>query len=178
MQRVIRRMLLAAQLIAATVLATPAHAQASASGSLSITAVVATPLQLVVTHALDFGRLLVSTTKTIAPSAATGGRFELIGQGGSAVTVTLAMPSQLNPPAGTNLPITNWTYLMSDNPTLTGTPVSFNSGTSDPIATHFQTFTGSTKLYFGIGATVQASAAQPTTPYTGTGQITVAYTDL
>jgi hypothetical protein len=178
MKVVIRRMLLAAQLAAATLLATPARAQSSASGSLAITAVVAAPLQLVVTHALDFGRLLAATTKTIAPSAATGGRFELIGQGGSAVTVTLAMPSQLNPPSGTNLPITNWTYLIGDNPTLTGTPVAFNSGTSDPIAARFQTFAGTTKLYFGIGATVQASAAQATMPYTGTGQITVAYTDL
>src|SRR6185437_1995185 len=178
MQRPIRRMLLAAQFIAATALVTPAHAQSSASGSLAITAVVAAPLQLIVTHALDFGRLLAATSKTIAPSAATGGRFELVGQGGSAVSVTLSMPSQLNPPSGTNLPITNWTYLIGNNPTLTGTPVAFNSGTSDPIATHFQTFAGSTKLYFGIGATVQASAAQPTTSYTGTGQITVAYTDL
>jgi hypothetical protein len=171
-------MWLAATLLATTLVGTSAHAQTSASGSLAITAVVAAPLQLIVTHALDFGRMLASTTKTIAPSAATSGRFELVGQGGSAVTVTLAMPSQLNPSSGTNLPITNWTYLIGDNPTLSGTPVSFNSGTSDPIAAHFQTFAGTTNLYFGIGATVQASAVQPTTPYTGTGQITVAYTDL
>jgi hypothetical protein len=177
MQTVIRRTLLAVQLIAATVLATPAHAQSSASGSIAISAMVVAPLQLIVTHALDFGRMLTSTTKTIAPAAATGGHFEIVGQGGSAVTVTLSMPSQLNPPTGTNLPITNWTYVVSDNATLVGTPVAFNSGTSDPIAAHFQTFAGTTKLYFGIGATVQASAAQPTTSYTGTGQITVAYSD-
>lgn len=175
---VIRRMWLAATLLATTLVATPAQSQSSASGSIAITAVVVAPLQLVVTHALDFGRMLTATSKTIAPSGATGGRFELIGQGGSAVTVTLSMPSQLSPPSGTNLPITNWTYLISDSPGLSGTPVAFNSGTSDPIAAHFQTFTGTTKLYFGIGATVQASAAQPTTAYTGTGQITVAYTDL
>lgn len=178
MHVVIRRMLLAAQLIAATMLATPAHAQSSASGSIAITAQVVAPLQLIVTHALDFGRMLTSTTKTVAPSAVTGGHFELIGQGGSAVTVTLSMPSQLNPPSGSNLPITNWTYVVSDNPTLVGTPVAFNSGTSDPIAGRFQTFAGTTKLYFGIGATVTASAAQATTAYTGTGQITVAYSDL
>jgi hypothetical protein len=178
MQKVIRRTLLAAQLIAATVIATTAPAQSSVSGSIAITAQVVAPLQLIVTHALDFGRMLTATTKTIAPSAATGGRFELIGEGGSAVTVTLSMPSQLNPPSGSNLPVTNWTYLLGDSPTLTGTPVAFNAGTSDPIPAHFQTFAGTTKLYFGIGATVQASAAQHTTAYTGTGQITVAYSDL
>jgi len=175
---VIRRMWLAAALIAAAFIGAPAYAQSTASGSIAITAVVVAPLQLLVTHALDFGRMLTSTSKTIAPNGATSGRFELIGQGGSSVSVTLSMPSQLSPPAGTNLPITNWTYLIGDSPGLSGTPVAFNSGTSDPIAAHFQTFTGTTNLYFGIGATVQASAAQPTTAYTGTGQITVAYTDL
>jgi hypothetical protein len=173
-----RRMRLAGQLIFMTAIAVPAHAQSSVAGSIAIIAQVVTPLALVVSHSLDFGRLLTSTTKTIAPSAATSGHFELIGQGGSAVTVTLSMPSMLNPTAGTNMPITGWTYVVSDSPALAGTPVSFNSGTSAPIPLAFQAFAGSTKMYFGIGATVTASATQPTTPYTGTGQITAAYTDL
>lgn len=178
MQIAIRRPWLATQLIVATALAAPVHAQSSASGTLAIAAQVVAPLTLTVTHALDFGRMLTSTTKTIAPNAATGGRFELVGSGGSAVTVTLSMPGQLNPSAGTNMPITNWTYVISDSPALSDTPVAFTSGTSAPIAAHFQTFNGTTKLYFGIGATVQASASQAATAYTATGQITAAYTDL
>jgi hypothetical protein len=174
----VRRIWFATQLLFAVVVAAPIHAQSSVNGSLAITAQVVSPLALVVTHALDFGRLLTSVTKTIVPSAATGGHFELIGQGGSAVTVTLAMPSQLNPTAGSNLPITNWTYVESDSPALTGTPVSFTSGTSAPIAVSFAASTGTIKMYFGIGATVQASSSQPTSAYTATGQITAAYSDL
>jgi hypothetical protein len=171
-------MWLAAQLALVTVIATPAQAQTTASGSMAINAVVVCPLALVVSRPLDFGRLLTSTTKTIAPTAATSGHFEIIGQGGSAVTVTLSMPSQLNPSAGSNLPITGWTYVTSSSPALGGTAVSFNSGASDPIPVSFETFNGSTKIYFGIGATVTASAIQPTTTYSGTGQITAAYADL
>lgn len=174
----IRRMWFAGQLIIVTAFAAPAHAQSSVSGSLAVTAHVVTPLALIVSHSLDFGRLLTSTSKTIAPGAATSGRFELVGQGGSSITVTLSMPASLNPTAGLNMPITGWTYVASDGPNLGGTPISFNAGTSAPIALTFESVAGSTKMYFGIGATVSAGALQPTTAYTGTGQITAAYTDL
>lgn len=88
------------------------------------------------------------------------------------------MPSQLTPSSGSNLPITAWTYIASSSASLGGTPVAFNSGTSDPINVSLDAFDGSTKMYFGIGATVTASAAQSTTVYNGTGQITAAYADL
>jgi len=178
MQASLRRLLFGLQILAVVTLATPARAQSSASGTMAVNAMVVNPLALVVSRPLDFGRLLTSTSKTIAPAAATSGHFELVGQGGSAVTVTLSMPSQLNPTAGTNLPVTGWTYVVSNAAALTGTPVSFNAGTSDPIAVSFQAATGTTKIYFGIGATVTASAAQSTSAYTATGQITAAYADL
>ena len=178
MQASPRRLVFGLQVITIALIAAPAHAQSSASGTMAITAMVVNPLALIVSHPLDFGRLLTSTSKTIAPAAATSGHFELVGQGGSAVTVTLSMPSQLNPTAGTNLPVTGWTYVVSNSPALGGTPVSFNAGTSDPIAVSFEVATGTTKMYFGIGATVTASAAQSTSAYTGTGQITAAYADL
>jgi hypothetical protein len=174
----IRRMWVAVQLLVLTALAVPSHAQSSVAGSLAITAQVVSPLALVVTHPLDFGRLLTSTTKTIAPNGATSGRFELIGQGGSSITVTLAMPASLNPAAGTNLPVTAWTYVASNTAGLGGTPIAFNSGAPVPIALVFDSVAGTTKLYFGIGATVTAAALQSATAYTGTGQITAAYTDL
>lgn len=174
----IRRMWFAGQLIFIAAFASPVHAQSSVSGSLAITASVVTPLALVVSHALDFGRLLTSASKTIAPGAAASGRFELIGGGGSSITVTLSMPAFLNPATGTAMPITGWSYVASDGPNLGGTPIAFNSGTSAPIALTFESVAGSTKMYFGIGATVTAGASQATTPYTGTGQITAAYTDL
>lgn len=178
MQASFRRLLFASSLFVTAFLATPAHAQSTASGSMAVNAIVVNPLALVVTRPLDFGRLLTSTTKTIAPTGVTSGRFQLIGESGSAVTVTLSMPSQLNPTTGTNLPITGWTYAIGNTPAIGGTPVAFNAGTSDPIAVSFQTGTGTTTIYFGIGATITASAAQTTSVYSGTGQITAAYSDL
>jgi hypothetical protein len=170
-------MWVAAQLVIVTLVASPSlsYAQSSASGSLGITATVVIPLELAVSRPLDFGRMLTATTKTIAPTAATSGRFMLAGQNGSAVTVTLSMPSQLNPSVGTSMPITGWTYVVSSSSSLGGTPVAFNSGTSDPINVVFD---AANRLYFGIGATVTAAASQSTVAYNGSGQITAAYTDL
>jgi|GEM_PF-1432858 hypothetical protein len=179
MQASLRRLLFATPLFMAALLATPAHAQSTASGSMAVNALVVNPLGLNVTRPLDFGRLLTSTSRTIAPAAATSGRFELVGEGGSAVTVTLSMPSQLSPTAGgANLPVGAWTYVASNSAALGETPVSFNAGATDNLAISFQAATGTTKIYFGIGATVTASAAQPSSAYTATGQITAAYADL
>ena len=175
---VLRRIWIAVQLVLLGGIVAPAYAQSTATGSIAITARVVTPLTLIVSHPLDFGRLLVSTAKTVAPNSPSSGRFELVGGGGSSITVTLSMPAVLNPPSGTNLPVTAWTYVASDSPSLTGTPVSFSSGAGSPIPLTFENVTGSTKMYFAIGATVTASASAPTTTYTGTGQITAAYTDL
>lgn len=174
-----RRTRLLMPLFIATTLAIPAHAQSSAAGSLAILAQVVCPLSVVVSHPLDFGRMLTSTSKTVAPSDAASGHFLLLGQGGSTVTVTLTMPSQLSPTGGgTNLPITGWSYVVSNSSGLGGTPVSFNTGTSDPISLRFDTVAGSTNMYFGIGATITTSASSATAAFTATGHITAAYTDL
>ena len=178
MQVASRRTWLAAQIVAATLVAIPVHAQAPVTGSIDITAQVVSPLALVVTHPLDFGRLLTSSTKTIAPNAGTSGRFELTGLGGSSMTVTLLMPLSLNPSTGSNLPISAWTYIASNTAGLGGTPIAFAGGTQAPISVVFAPGAENTKMYFGIGATVTAAALQPATAYTGTGQITAVYTDL
>ena len=173
-----QRLSIAVQLILAGGAALPLRAQSSASGTIAITARVATPLTLIISHPLDFGKLLTSTSKTVAPSAATSGRFELVGQGGSAISVTLSMPSILSPSTGAAIPVTAWTYVASDGPSLAGTPVSFSAGAGTPIPLTFENVAGSTKMYFALGATVTASASATTTTYTGSGQITAAYTDL
>lgn len=174
----IRRTWLAVQLLVTCGFAASAHAQSSASGSLSVTARVVSPMSMTVTHALDFGKLLTSTTKTIAPNAATSGRFEIIGQGGSSISVTLTMPASLTPTSGSNLPVTGWTYIASDTPALTGTAVSFAANGSVPIPLTLEALAGTAKMYFGLGATISPNAMAAATTYTATGQITAAYTDL
>lgn len=178
MQATIRRSLLAAQLIFTGALAMPVGAQTNVSASLTATVQVIAPLAITVTHALDFGQILVSSNKTVAPTASSAGHFELSGQGGSTLSVNFLMPSELKPATGSNMPITAWNYIVSDSPALTGTPVSFAGATNAPFAATFQAGGGSTKMYFGIGATVQASASAATSTYTGTGQISAAYADL
>lgn len=178
MQLAPRRTWLAAQLIAATFLAIPIHAQSSATASLAITAQIVSPLSIVTSHALEFGRLALATNRTVAPNSSAAGHFELHGEGGSAVTVTLSMPVSLNPSSsGPSLPLTGWTYILSDSPALTGTPVSFSSGTSAPISVTFAA-SADARIYFGIGATAQSLATQPIGTYTGVGQISAAYVDL
>ena len=178
MRAVFRRSSFFTQLIIATTLAAPAGAQMNVSASLTATAQVIAPLAITVSRALDFGKILVSTNKTVAPKDATGGHFELSGQGGSTITVNLLMPSDLKPTTGAPMPITGWNYIASESSLLTGTAVSFAANTNVPFAATFQAGAGSTKMYFGIGATVQASASQAIGVYTGTGQITAAYADL
>ncbi|HEY5085770.1 MAG TPA: DUF4402 domain-containing protein [Gemmatimonadaceae bacterium] len=174
----IRRRWFAAQLIVAAVVAVPIRAQSSVSASLTATVTVVAPLSLTVTHALDFGRVLTYSAKTVTPIASTAGHFEVAGQGGSTLTVTLLMPKELTPAVGsTNLPVTGWEYLSGETPVLSGAPISFNGGALLSIPTAFPGLTSS-KLYFGIGATVQVPALQPTGSYSGTGQITANYTDL
>lgn len=178
MHATVRRSLLAAQILIVSALAVPLSAQTNVSASFTATVQVIAPLSITVTHALDFGQILVSSNKTVAPSAASGGHFELSGQGGSTLTVNFLMPSELKPVTGSNMPITGWNYILSASPALTGTPVSFAAATNAPFSATFQAGGGATKMYFGIGATVQASASAAISTYTGTGQITAAYADL
>ncbi len=134
-------------------------------------------MSLVVTHALDFGKIFASSTNTVAPNAAKGGRFEVNGETASSITVTLTMPISLTPTVGTSMAVSGWNYMVSTSSSLSGaTAVPFSGGTA-AVAT--ATFTGgATKIYFAVGATATASASQAIGTYTGTGQITAAYSDL
>lgn len=181
MRFVIRRAWIAAQIILTGAIALPASAQtdpSTVSASFAVTARVVAPLALVVTHPLDFGRMLSGTNKTVAANAATAGQFEISGQTGSNVSVTLSMPSVLLPVSGNGIPVTSWVYVLSTSPSLTGSPVSFNAGAGSPVTATFSGTDGTTKLYFGIGATAQAPTSATATSYTGTGHITAAYSDL
>jgi uncharacterized protein DUF4402 len=173
-----RRAWLVGQLVIAAAVCVPAHAQSTASGSLPIAAVVASPLSLTITHPLDFGKLLTSTSKTVVSNTAAGGRFELSGEGGSNITVTFLVPSSISPTSGAPIPVTAWNYMVSDTPSFGGTAVTFASGTGVAVPATFHADPGSTRMYFAVGATVTASSTAVMGAYTGVGTITVSYTDL
>ena len=77
MQVVIGRMLLAGQLISITALPAPANAQSNVTAALTAAAHVVTPFALRVTHALDFGPILTSTSKTHAPNSSSAGTEQI-----------------------------------------------------------------------------------------------------
>ena len=179
MSRSLHRLVLALAFPAAALGAPAALAQGpTLTASMAVDLTIVAPLTLAVTQKLDFGRMLAATKQTIAPSAANAGRFEVTGTSGSSIAVTLMMPTVVAGP-GASIPITAWNYLMSESATFSGaTPVTFNAGQVIPVAATLSGSTGTTKLYFAVGATTFPSGGQIPGLYTATGTITAAYADL
>lgn len=153
-------------------------AQGSATASIDVAASIINPISVAVTHPVDFGRMLAGTNKTLASNAPTSGRIEVQGQNGSAVSVTVTMPSLLAGTGGGTIAASSWSYMVSPAATLAGAiSVPFNGGTPTVVAATLGLGTGVVKLYLGLGGTVNLTTATVGN-YTGTGQVTAAYTDL
>jgi len=152
-----------------------ARAQSSGSATVAMTAQVVQPLTVSASRPLDFGSVFVGNNKTIAPSAATAGQVDIKGQSNANISVTLTMPTMLMlGNTGTGLTLNNWNYSTS----LAPTPVSFPGQSSTPIAMTLPTSASYGRITLNIGATASAAAGQTPGDYTGSGQITVTYTDL
>lgn len=161
--------------LATAICGAPLAAQNTANASLSVTAKVVNPIALAVTAPLDFGSMFAGNAKTIAPDAATSGRFNVSGESGAAVNVTLSMPVTVATAGGATIPLSNWNYLLAPNGTFSGaTAVSFNPQSATPVST---SLTGG-KIFFGLGATATPAANAVAGNYAATGQITVAYVGL
>lgn len=159
--------------------AAPVAAQSTASASLAVTGKIVTPIAVAVTAPLDFGGMFAGTAKTVSPDGTTGGRFNVSGEAGAAITLTLLMPSAVTTSGGASIPLSAWTYVMGTTSALTGvTPVSFNGTSGAPISATFGGTSGTSHLYFGVGATATPSSGAVGGTYTATGQITVAYVGM
>lgn len=173
------QLLAAHVLVGIITLATASGAQAQEVATMDVTAQVISPLTASSTRALDFGRLFVASTRTVAPASATSGRVELSGTAGLAVSITVTVPTVLRALTGENLPVVNWNYVLGTSPTLTNiTPVALAAGTPVSLNSALGGLTGTGKLYLSFGATVQVPATAPLGAYTATAQITAAYADL
>lgn len=163
----------------AVVGATPLAAQSTATASLSVTGKIVNPISLAVTAPLDFGGMFVGTPKSIAPDGVGSGRFNVTGEAGAAISVTLQMPTSVAASGGATIPLSNWSYVIGASSALTGTsPVNFNPTAGTPISTNLSGTTGVGHLYFGVGATATPSATAAAGTYSATGQITVAYVGM
>lgn len=156
----------------------PAAAQVNGLGTLNVAAQVLTPLTITATQPLDFGRIYTATSKVIAPTDATSGRFELNGLAGSNISITVIMPSEVTMNGSTVMPLTGWKCVISNSPALTGTPVAFSPLVNVPMSATFQPGSGSVRMYIAFGATVQAVSGQANGSYSSSGQMAIAYTDL
>lgn len=159
--------------------AASAAAQSTAAASLAVTGKVVTPIAVAVTAPLDFGGMFAGTAKTVSPDGTTSGRFNVSGEGGAAISLTLQMPAAVTASGGATIPLSAWTYVMGSTAALTGvTPVNFNGTSGSPISATFGGTSGTSHLYFGVGATATPSASAVGGTYSATGQITVAYVGM
>lgn len=177
--------LLAAITLSATVPATRARAQTQplyTSAGLISYATVIQPLSINAIHNLEFGTVFVGFPKTISPTTASAGQFQIHGQSDATIAVTFSMPSVLTLTSDnvTELPISDWTYATSPTSstvtgnTTPGTPITQGAPMNFVLPTQAN---GPTLMSLGIGATVTPSASQTTGDYIGLGNIDVAYTD-
>jgi hypothetical protein len=178
--------LLAATTLTATLTATSkAHAQTQplyTSAGLISYATVIQPLSINAFHNLEFGTVFVGFPKTISPTTASAGQFQIHGQSDATIAVTFSMPSALTLTSDnvTELPIGDWTYATSPtSSTVTGTatpgtPITQGAPMNFVLPTQAN---GPALMSLGIGATVTPSASQTTGDYLGLGNIDIAYTD-
>lgn len=164
--------------LVALALAQPLSAQAPASATLAVSALLINPVTISATRQLDFGRTVIGTSKIVAPNATGAGRVEVSGVAGNSITITMVMPANLKTATADVITVTGWNFMLSQNTTLAGAIPIFLSGTTGSTTASPDGTTGMGKLYLGIGATVQTLAASPSGSYTGTGQVTAAYADL
>lgn len=156
-------------LLALTLVGTSVAQAQGVSGNITATAVVQTPLSVTGTTTLDFGNVFPGVAKTIAPTAATAGKFTVGGQASAEVTVAFTLPANLVGPA--NLPIGTWTGgYDTDNTQATQTALTPTATTT----TNLDATTGA--LHVWLGATVSPTAAQLAGTYNGTVTMTVTYT--
>lgn len=176
MPRSMLRAFIAVGAIAAlTVTAGTAAAQ---SGNINATATVLQPLTVTGVQDLAFGNVYPGVNKPIAYTDATnGGQFSVAGYGGAQVQVTFTLPTALNGPSGSTLPIDSWTgyYNQSNSATTGGTAV---ASFSTPTTTTLSGSGGTGNLYMFLGARVVPSNTQTAGAYTSAVTMTVAYTGL
>ena len=152
---------------ACVVAASKASAQ---SANINVTANVIQAISVTGFRALDFGNVFPGVNKTIAPSAATSGRFDATGQAAANVNMTFTLPANLVS-GGNNLPIGTWTGCWdTDN-----NPAAGCTNFTPSAAASATTFSAGGALFVFIGGTVSPAANQAAGAYTATATLTLAY---
>jgi hypothetical protein len=158
--------------IALVTLTTAATASAQ-SANINATATVLQPLTVAGVRDLAFGNVYPGVNKTTAYSAATGGKFSLIGTAAAQVSISFTLPTSLTSGANT-LPIGTWTGCYNTADATSGC-TAFTPSSSSTTANLAPV--GGT-LYVFVGATITPAGNQVPGSYTAQVTMNAAYTGL
>ena len=154
--------------VALVVTGTTLQAQTN-NASITATASVQTPINVVGAQPLSFGNVFPGVNKTVAATDLTNaGRFDVTGQANSPVTLSFTLPATLSS-AGNTMPIVSFTGVHAQNNLQTG-------GTAfSPVAGATPSLNGTGGLWVWVGAQVQPATNQAAGVYTGSITMTVVY---
>src|SRR5437868_4928250 len=165
--RIITRLTLA---VTALVVTSTVAAQAQTNNaSITATASVQTPINVVGAQQLSFGNVFPGVNKTVAAMDLTNaGRFDISGQASTQVTLSFTLPATLGS-SGNTMPIVSYAAVHAQNSTQTsGIGFSPSAGASPSL-------NASGQLWVWIGAQVQPATNQAAGVYTGSIVMTVVY---
>lgn len=155
--------------VAALVLTGTALQAQTNNASITATATVQTPINVVGAQALSFGNVFPGVNKTIAATDLTnGGRFDVTGQASAPVTLSFTLPATLSS-AGNTMPIVSYTGVHAQNVAQTG-GVAFA-----PASGATPTLSATGGLFVWVGAQVQPATNQAAGVYNGSVVMTVVY---
>ena len=155
--------------VAALVLTGTALQAQTNNASITATASVQTPINVVGAQQLSFGNVFPGVNKTVAATdLANAGRFDITGQASTPVTLSFTLPATLSS-AGNTMPIASFTGIHALLVTQAG-GVAFtpSSGATTPLS-------GTGAMFVWVGAQVQPATNQAAGVYTGSVTMTVVY---
>jgi spore coat protein U-like protein len=155
--------------VAAAFLSLAASAGNAQTGQITASANVLPSITVTGAQNLDFGNVTPGVASTVAVTAATAGRFDLLGQAAAPVNLTFSLPTTLASGLNT-LPIGTWTGRVNTSNVPTG-GTSFTPSASAQAAT----FSGAGELWVFLGGTVTPASNQTPGLYTGTVTLTAVY---
>jgi hypothetical protein len=144
------------------------NAAAQNSGSITATATVQSPINVVGAVQLDFQNVFPGVNKTVLLTDATAGRFDVTGQASAPVTLSFtSLPNNLASGVN-NLPISYTGGYNTTNNAAGATTFAPGSGAGTALS-------GTGALFVFVGGTVTPAVNQPAGAYTGTVTLQVSY---
>jgi hypothetical protein len=139
------------------------------NASITATASVQTPINVLGAQQLSFGNVFPGVNKTVAATDLTnGGRFDVTGQASTPVTLSFTLPATLSSGANT-MPIVNYTGVHAETAAQAGGAAFTPSAGANP------TLSAVGQLFVWVGAQVQPATNQAAGVYTASVTMTVVY---